>query len=126
MEVSSSVKVLRAARERLSDLGSETAMLRVLASLGTQMSVFVHEINALLGMAEALDTAVARTRQDISSSSAQRRAIAQLHGTLGDLRRSLERQSAYLVDIVAQDARRRRTRQSLSPNPPKDGLGDSP
>ena len=92
---------------------SESAMLRVLASVGTQMASFVHEISGLLGVAESLYEAVGRLREDISLPGESRRSLARLHAALGDLKRSLERQASYLLDVVTPDARRRRSRQSL-------------
>ena len=41
-------------------------MLRVLASLGTQLSSFVHELNGLLGMAETIEAALLRTMESAS------------------------------------------------------------
>ena len=93
---------------------SEKAMLGVLASLGTQMAAFIHEINSLLGMATAIETAVSRVGAEVSLQSAARRDLAMLHRSIGELRRSLERQSSYLLDIVTPDARRRRSRQGLA------------
>jgi hypothetical protein len=40
------------------ELIDQAAMLRVLASLGTQLSSFVHELNGLLGMAETIEKAL--------------------------------------------------------------------
>jgi signal transduction histidine kinase len=93
---------------------SESSMLRVLASVGTQMAAFIHEINALLGMTQAIDNALSRLRDDPSLTKLMRTDIAKVHSGIGDLRRHLERQASYLIDVVTPDARRRRSRQSLA------------
>ena len=45
--------------ELATDLWSERSLLYVLASVGTQMAAFVHEINALLGAAQTIEQAEA-------------------------------------------------------------------
>ncbi|HBB96344.1 MAG TPA: hypothetical protein DC054_13235 [Blastocatellia bacterium] len=99
------------ASERLITEGS---ILRVLASVGTQMASFVHEINSVLGSAIALEGALSNLRNDSSTPVATRKKLAELHRALGDLRRSIERQASYLTDVVTPDARRRRIRLPLS------------
>jgi signal transduction histidine kinase len=96
------------------DLISELPMFRILASIGTQMTAFVHEIRGLLGMAESIDEALARLRKNYQVPSPMKTELGRLHGALGDLRRNLERQASYLVDVVTPDARRRRSRQNLT------------
>jgi signal transduction histidine kinase len=93
---------------------SETAMIRVLASVGTQLTGFVHEINGLIGIAEAVDNTLARIRRDTSLSQNAKQELGKLHSSIGDLRRGLEKQASYFVDIVTPDARRRRTRLNLA------------
>ena len=94
-------------------LMSEHAMLRVLASVGTQMSAFIHEINSLMGMTEGVEAALSRlyTQDDLPRGS--RQAIAKVQKLVGDLKRALERHASYLVDVVTPDARRRRKRISF-------------
>jgi len=115
--VKEATKSLAIAEESMRDLASrvseESAMLRILASVGSQMTAFVHEINATLGMAEAIDKTVERLAQSDVSASA-RRELNRIHKAVGDLRRQLERQASYLVDIVSPDARRRRSRTGLN------------
>jgi signal transduction histidine kinase len=95
-------------------VGDSAAMLRVLASLGTQMAGFVHEIRGLLGTATAVHEAVERLRSDHSLPRTVRSRLSEVHHSLGDLRRQIERQAAYLVDLTATDARRRRTRMKIA------------
>lgn len=94
----------------------ETAMMRILASVGTQMAAFIHEINALLGMAEFVERAIDRLRQDekLPINARLRSELAKLQKGIADLRRSIERQASYLIDVVSPDARRRRSRQPLA------------
>lgn len=95
---------------------SEYAMFRVLASVGTQMAAFVHEINALLGSAQAIEKGVTRVlSQEVPGLTREnRKTLRDVLRVSEDLRRGLERQASYLIDVITPDARRRRTRQSLS------------
>lgn len=93
---------------------SEGAMIRVLASVGTQMAAFVHEITGLLGMAQAVDTALDKVRQEPSLPRSLRADLGAVYSAIGDLKRRLELQASYLIDVVTPDARRRRSRQSLA------------
>ncbi len=100
--------------EVMEEFMTEEAMLRVLASVGTEMAAFIHEINALLGSAESLQVYAAELRQKPKLPRKMKSELANLQTLAEDLRRGLERQSAYLVDIVTPDARRRRVRQRLA------------
>jgi signal transduction histidine kinase len=100
---------------RLSErMVSEPSVMRMLAAIGTQMAAFVHEINGLLGTAQSLESIVERIRRDKSLSADARQKLAELGRSLGDLRRTVERQASYLTDITSPDARRRRSRQKLA------------
>ena len=99
---------------------SERMLLFVLASVGTQMAAFVHEINVLLGAAQVIEQALEESLSDerISlferqSSSKRQSRLRRTLSALTELRRGLERQAAYLTDVVSIDARRRRSRQRL-------------
>jgi signal transduction histidine kinase len=95
-------------------LTSENAMLRVLASVGTQMSAFIHEINSLMGMTEGVEAALSRLYSQEDLPRGSRQAIAKVQKLVGDLKRALERHASFLVDVVTPDARRRRKRISFS------------
>jgi len=106
------IKRVSAASDEFAD---EAAMLRVLASAGTQLSSFVHELNGLLGMAEAIETALLKTIEE--EKDLHREAKARLRNiarSVADLRRHMERHASYLIDVVSVDARRRRSRQQLA------------
>ena len=77
------------------ELRDEAAMIRVLASVGTQMAAFVHEVNGLVGLSASLQHAVDRIRQDSALPKTATRSLATLSKTLSDLRYRLERQAAY-------------------------------
>jgi signal transduction histidine kinase len=95
---------------------AEQRLTPILASVGIQMSEFVHEINGLLAMASAIDTVLGRLREDSGSfgSAEARRAVAETHQTVRDLRGRLERQASYLIDLTSPTAVRRRSRQRLA------------
>jgi signal transduction histidine kinase len=111
---------IRAAAERIRhghdasrSLVEEQELMRILAALGLQMSAFVHEVNSLVTVALDVETIAATIRKDPSLSKEAKSACARLMSRLADLRRSIERQAAYLADISSPDARRRRSRQAL-------------
>jgi signal transduction histidine kinase len=96
------------------DLADQAAMLRVLASVGTQLSSFVHELNGLLGMAESIEAALKRLIEQSAELKRETRSrLSDIAKSVGDLRRHVERQASYLIDVVSVDARRRRSRQRL-------------
>ena len=110
---SAAMQELGEATELAADLWSERSLLHVLASVGTQMAAFVHEINALLGSAQTIEHALERILEEDGLSREQRRRLGQTLTVTADLKRGLERQAAYLIDIETPDARRRRSRQRL-------------
>jgi signal transduction histidine kinase len=87
-------------------------MVLVLASVGTQLAAFTHEVNRLLGLAADLESNIARLREEELPPKLKNR-ILKVAGAASDLRRAIERQAAYLVDVVTPDARRRRSRQKV-------------
>lgn len=110
-EVSAKLAAIQTVTE---DVIGEQALLRVVASVGTQMAAFVHEVNALLGAARTIENAVAEMMGDDSLERAQRKRLKATMAAVSDLRRGLERQASYLMDVVTPDARRRRSRQKLA------------
>ncbi|RZM04538.1 MAG: hypothetical protein EOO88_55940, partial [Pedobacter sp.] len=92
---------------------TENSVLRVLASVGTQMTAFIHEINGLLGTANAVEAAFTRLIDETSFDVTTKQRLSEIRRILGDLRRSIERQASYLTDVVSPDARRRRSRLSF-------------
>lgn len=88
----------------------ERALLRVLASVGTQMAAFVHEITGLVAMAQAVEAALGGIADELPDVAPRLRPVA---SSVSDLRRRVERQASYLADVVTVDARRRRRRLPL-------------
>ena len=87
----------------------EAAMMRVLASLGAQLAAFVHELNAVLTMAQSVESALNSLRSE-ESDKPKRQRLGEIAKSVGDLRRQIEKQASFLIDVVTPDARRRRRR----------------
>ncbi len=90
-------------------LVEDTSLLRVLASVGGQLTAFTHEIAHLIPIAVAAETALASARGRSSSPE-----VLQAQRTVTDIRRALERQASYLVDVASTEGRRRRSRQRVA------------
>src|SRR6266704_4722093 len=112
--VEAAVRSIRDVGDVSEILVEEGAMLRVLASVGTQLASFVHEMNGLLHMTEGLESTFGHVRRTAKLRPSQRKVLGDLARGLADLRRNLERQASYLIDIVTPDARRRRVRQGIA------------
>ena len=109
--VTAALRKVDAAEELAGELISERSLLHVLASVGTQMAAFVHEINALLGSSRTVARAIEQLLGGAGLSREQRRTLTRVLNLTTDLERGLERQASYLMDIENPDARRRRSRQ---------------
>jgi signal transduction histidine kinase len=101
-------------QENLGEFVAENDILRVTASVGTQMAEFVHEVQSLLGTAEAVNAALDRLRLSPNLSKDKRRELSAIHASMSDMRKQLERQASYLLDIATPDASRRRIRQRIA------------
>lgn len=93
---------------------SEEALLRVLASVGLQTSGVVHELGGLAITSRDLAEAVSTLRGEATLDARSRRRLAPVERALRDLQHAIERQAAYLTDVVSAEARRRRKRQSIA------------
>lgn len=87
-------------------------MVLVLAAVGTQLAAFTHEVNRLLGLANDLESLVSQFENYELVPRARKHASRVLVAAT-ELRRAIERQAAYLVDVVTPDARRRRSRLNV-------------
>lgn len=96
------------------EASQESAMFRVLASVGTQVASIIHEINGLLEMAGAIEQTLSKISRMQGLPKEHRQQLATLQRDVGDLKRAVERQASYLVDVVTPDARRRRSRQIIA------------
>lgn len=99
---------VRAVRDAATDLIEDASLLRVLASVGTQLAAFTHELGQLVPTAVLAERALAPGAEGSPTSR-----LSAARGAVEELRRALERQAAYLVDVGSSDARRRRSRQPL-------------
>ncbi len=111
--ISSAVREIERSSGLAGELITDRSMMQVLAGVGLQMAAFVHEIQALLGMASAVEAAVIALRDRFALDRSAQQALGRLSQSVGDLRRVVERQASYLTDITSPDARRRRSRQKL-------------
>ena len=102
------------AKNRADSVVSEGSLFHVLASVGTQMAAFAHEMNALLGASQTLREGLKAILEDPSLSTVQRRRVRLVWAAAVDLAQWIERHASYLVDVVTPDARRRRSRQSVA------------
>lgn len=88
-------------------------MVLVLASVGTQLAAFTHEVSRLLGIAAEFEATISSLREhDLPPEL--RNKVSKVASAASDLRRAIERQASYLVDIVTPDARRRRSRLRIN------------
>ncbi|MDX7952420.1 ATP-binding protein [Lichenihabitans sp. Uapishka_5] len=94
------------------EFGGEAVMWRVLASLGTELAAFVHEVNALgmeaAGIVSSLDAALPAIGNGPARTSVQTARRAAL--ALAD---RIRRNATYLVDATSFKGRRRRSRLPL-------------
>lgn len=86
----------------------DASLLRILASVGSQLASYTHEIAHLLPIAAAAEKA-------LSPGSGQRlpRQFVGAREAVKDLRRAIERQTSSLVELSTNESRRRRSRQDL-------------
>lgn len=110
-KMTEAVQAMEEAKHRADRVISEGALFRVLASVGTQMAAFAHEMNALLGAAQTLRDGLKSILDDRSLPPPQRRRMRLAWAAAVDLTQWIERHASYLVDVVTPDARRRRSRQ---------------
>lgn len=102
------IEVASAVGEAADDLMSDASLLRILASVGSQLATYTHEIAHLLPVAVAAERALVPNDGERwpSRTAVVRQAVQ-------DLRRSIERQASTLVELSTNEARRRRSRQDL-------------
>ncbi|MGN9778829.1 ATP-binding protein [Micromonospora sp. H33] len=95
------------------------ATLQILAGVGLQLAAFVHDINGVLGLAQAIRSLADATRREPDATK-RKIYLRELEAAANELVQSLSRQSSYLVEVVGPDARRRRRRipfaQAIQPS----------
>jgi signal transduction histidine kinase len=94
------------------EFGSQAVMWRVLASLGTELAAFVHEINALAMEAGTIVDELDEALPELRSGSA-RSQVQKARKTALALSDRIRRNATYLVDATSFKGRRRRSRLPL-------------
>ena len=112
--VERAVVTLEHVRDRADAIIWEGSMLRILASVGTQMAAFVHEVNGLLGTAQTLDQSIKVILEEGALIGEERRRLQGAWRVAVDLRQAVERHASYLTGVVSVNARRRRSRQLIA------------
>jgi signal transduction histidine kinase len=94
------------------EFGSEAVLWRVLASLGTELAAFVHEINALALEAAAIVADLEEALPQLRAG-ATRSQVLRARKTALALADRIRRNATYLVDATSFKGRRRRSRLPL-------------
>ena len=93
-------------------LRDEQALIRVLASVGSEMASFVHEINAIVAQVHTVQLLTNRLSEfELGDAKKTHR---HLDAAAKELVGLLERQSSYIVDVLGVDARGRRSAQRVA------------
>lgn len=92
--------------------GSEAIMWRVLASLGTELAAFVHEINALALEAAVIVGDLDEALHEIRSRE-PRSKVQRARKTALAMAERIRRNATYLVDATSFEGRKRRSRLPL-------------
>ena len=101
---------VESAQRALSQTRLEQRNLRVVASVGTQLAGFVHEMNALLALARGAQAAAESLASEHQIPRSARARLSELRTAINGLVDQLERQVSFLTDVVGSNARRRRRR----------------
>ena len=104
------VNTVQVTRRLLNDSRNEMSLLRITASVGTQFSAFIHEMNALLAQARAIGELARLLADDPTLSRSARPVVGHTREAVGELAQNLERQVSFLSEVMSVDARRRRRR----------------
>lgn len=96
-----------------SEMAGEQSILRVLASVGSQLFAVSHEVNGLLQLCKTVGQKLDRFVTNEELTREQQRTLRELRKLLDDLHQGIERQASYLTDVAGLEARRRRSRQSI-------------
>lgn len=90
---------------------ADRSLLRVLASVGTQMAAFIHETQGLVGAAAGVSRSLGLLAERYPD---YRRELLDLSQTVVDIGRRIDGQARYLSDATAVSSRRRRRRMPLA------------
>ena len=108
--IDQATNALNVIKQEFSSARSEQQNLRVAASVGTQLSAFVHEMNTLLGQARSLNAIVDRLAKVEGLPAAARVMMKDLHTAARTLVHQIELQASFLTAVVGSNSRRRRQR----------------
>jgi signal transduction histidine kinase len=89
----------------------DRSLLRILASVGTQMAAFVHETRGLAGMAHSVTQSLERLAD---AHPDDRATLLELASSAGNVAKRIEGQARYLDDATALKTRRRRQRLKVA------------
>ncbi len=90
---------------------SDIHATRLLAALGLQLSAYLHEVNGLMVMTRQISETSGELRRAVSGAA--KTLAIQVDNRISELRRSIEKQAQYLLDVTSADARRRRSPQPI-------------
>lgn len=99
---------------RLEAVRDEQLALRTLAGVGTQYAAFIHEVNGLLGQAQALRELLNQLALTTPFTREQSSILRLVRASAEALVQALVRQTSYLTDVIGPDARRRRRRMLVN------------
>lgn len=101
--------------EELDDLAerasADRSLLRILASVGTQMAAFIHETEGLAGSASSIVRALDRLADQDEANEAKLRRLADRVRSVGD---RINAQARYLTDTTTVSKRERRRRLKVA------------
>ncbi len=102
---------LEALGELASNALRDRSLLRILASVGTQMAAFVHETQGLVGAAHGVSTALAllAERHPVRSED-----LLELSQAVEDVAMRIDSQARFLSETTTVSARRRRRRLAVA------------
>jgi signal transduction histidine kinase len=86
---------------------ADRSLMRILASVGTQMAAFVHETQGLVSAAHSVSRALELLAE---RNPAQRETLQTVRKSVEDIARRIDTQARYLSDVTTVAARRRRQR----------------
>ena len=95
------------------DSSSDTAMFRILASIGLEQAAFVHEVNSLALLSQGVAEAVGHSARQ-ARDAATGRALSRISADAREIRERLRRNAIYLADMTGIEGRRRRSRQKIA------------
>jgi signal transduction histidine kinase len=90
---------------------TDRSLLRILASVGTQMAAFIHETEGLAGSASSIARALDRLADEDETNEAKLRRLADRARDVGD---RINAQARYLTDTTTVSKRERRRRLKVS------------